>query len=118
MNISEFNKQFIHPLHEQFKQGLQVDHENKLAAESRQLYCEIAAIKKAQAISLSQTNGILAAAALDLPVCTRLKGLGQTILLQQCAPKSINISAIETDCGFQPYFSYNNMKNTIGIDGW
>ena len=118
LNISEFNKQFIHPLHEQFKQGLQVDHENKLAAESRQLYCEIAAIKKAQAISLSQTNGILAAAALDLPVCTRLKGLGQTILLQQCAPKSINISAIETDCGFQPYFSYNNMKNTIGIDGW
>ena len=78
LNISEFNKQFIHPLHEQFKQGLQVDHENKLAAESRQLYCEIAPIKKAQAISLSQTNGILAAAALDLPVCTRLKGFGQT----------------------------------------
>ena len=118
LNMSEFNKQFVHPLHEQFKQGLQVDHENKLAAESRQLYCEIAAIKKAQAISLSQTNGILAAATLDLPVCSRLKGLGQTILLQRCAQKIVNVSAIETECGFQPYFSYNNMSYTIGIDGW
>ena len=118
LNMSEFSKRYLHPIHEQYKVGLQVDHENKLARESRQLYCEITTLKKNQAVLLSQTNGILAAVALDLPICSRLKGLGETVMLQQCVKKSVNISAIETECGFQPYFSYKNMNYTIGTDGW
>ena len=118
LNVTEFANQYLHPFHEQYKQGMQVDHENKLAAESRQIYCELTNLKKNQAILLSQTNGILAAAALELPICSRLKGLGQTVLLQQCSPKQVNISAIETECGFQPYFLYNGINSTVGTDGW
>ena len=118
INITDFIKQYVHPLHEQFKEGLQVEHENKLAEESRKIYCELLKVKRNQAILLAQTNGILAAAALGLTVCARLKGLGQTILVQQCAAKKINITAVETECGFQPYFSLNEMNYTVGTDGW
>ena len=115
---TEFANQYLHPFYEQYKQGMQVDPENKLAAESRQIYCELTNLKKNQAILLSQTNGISIAAALELPICSRLKGLGQTVLLQQCSPKQVNISAIETECGFQPYFLYNGINSMVGTDGW
>jgi hypothetical protein len=75
-------------------------------------------MKKIQAIILSQTNGILAAAALGLPVCSRIQGFGQTMVLQQCAVKTISLTAKETQCGFQPYFTYAEGNFTIGMDGW
>ena len=67
---------------------------------------------------MAQTNGLLAAAALDLPTCARLKGLGQTVLVQQCTVRRANVTAKETECGYQPYFLYNDMNYTIGTDGW
>ena len=87
LNVTRFANQYLHPFHEQNKQRMQVDLENKLAAESRQIYCELTNLKKNPAILLSQTNGILAAASLELPICSRLKGLGQTVLLQH-APQN------------------------------
>ena len=29
-----------------------------------------------------------------------------------------NIKAVETKCGFKPFFRYNNDNYTIGKDGW
>jgi hypothetical protein len=49
-------------------------------------------------MTLSQTNGILAAAALELPICSRLQGLGQSLLLQECEKKQVTVGAIETKC--------------------
>ena len=117
-NLTDEAKEYLLSIHEQFKEGLEVKHENQLARESRQIYCELTEVKKNQAILLAQTNGLLAAIAFDLPVCARLKGLGQTIMVQQCGVKRANITAIETECGYQPYFSYNDMNYTIGTDGW
>ena len=75
-------------------------------------------MRRVQAVTLSQTNGILAAATLQLPVCTRLQDLGQSLLLQECRKPRLNISAVETSCGFQPFTVFNNLNYTIGTDGW
>jgi len=120
-NIREFNQvvqYHIGKMHEQFKQRIETEHENRLAKEIREMYCQVSNMKKIQAIILSQTNGILAAAALGLPVCSRIQGFGQTMILQQCAVKTISLTAVETQCGFQPYFSYAEGNFTIGMDGW
>jgi hypothetical protein len=75
-------------------------------------------MKKNQAVILSQTNGLLAASAIGLPTCSRIQGLGQTMLLQQCAVKTVVLTAIETQCGFQPFFTYASENYTVGMDGW
>ena len=105
-------------LHSQYKQEILIENENKLAREIRQVYCQVSALERNQAIMMAQGNGLLAAAALSLPICTRLQGFGQTVLLEQCAEQQINITAIETNCGYQPYFLYNHQNYTVGMDGW
>ena len=40
------------------------------------------------------------------------------MILQQCAVKTVALSAIETECGFQPHFTYASENYTIGMDGW
>ncbi|EFX75157.1 hypothetical protein DAPPUDRAFT_108213 [Daphnia pulex] len=120
-DIQEFNQivQYqIGKMHEQYKQRIETEHENRLAKEIREMYCQLSNMKKIQAIILSQTNGILAATALGLPVCSRIQGFGQTMVLQQCAVKTISLTAVETQCGFQPYFAYAEGNFTIGMDGW
>ena len=105
-------------MHDQFKLRIEIDHANALAKEIRDVYCQLSTTKKNQAIILSQTNGLLAASAIGLPVCSRVQGLGQTMILQQCAIKTVALTAIETPCGFQPFFNYANENFTIGMDGW
>jgi len=108
----------IGKMHDQFKIKIETDHANKLAKEIRDVYCQLSTTKKNQTIILSQTNGLLAASAIGLPVCSRIQGLGQTMILQQCAVKTVALTAIETECGFQPFFTYANENYTIGMDGW
>jgi hypothetical protein len=116
--ISEIIKPIIQSFHEQYKQNIEIQHENELAREIRQIYCQVSVLRRLQAMTLSQTNGILAAAALELPTCSRLQGLGQSLLLQECEKKQVTVGAIETKCGFQPYTVYKNNNYTIGTDGW
>ncbi|KAK4045615.1 hypothetical protein OUZ56_033302 [Daphnia magna] len=120
-NIEEFgdNIKFeISKMHEQYKISIETEHENKLAKKIRDVYCQLSTIKKTQAVILAQSNGILAASALGLPICTRLQGFGQVMTLQQCETKRIFISAKESKCGFQPFFTYEDKNCTIGVDGW
>ncbi|XP_045030955.1 uncharacterized protein LOC123473721, partial [Daphnia magna] len=120
-NIEEFGDKIkfdISKMHEQYKISIETEHENKLAKEIRDVYCQLSTIKKTQAVILAQSNGILAASALGLPICTRLQGFGQAMTLQQCETKRIFISAKESKCGFQPFFTYEDKNCTIGVDGW
>ncbi len=55
-------------MHEQFKIKMETDHANELAKEVDDVYCQLSTTKKNQAIILSQTNGLLAASAIGLPV--------------------------------------------------
>ena len=75
-------------------------------------------MRRLQAVTLSQTNGILATSLLELPYCSRLQGLGQSLLLQECDKKQVVVTAKETKCGYQPITTYNNKNFTIGTDGW
>ncbi|KAK4007046.1 hypothetical protein OUZ56_012201 [Daphnia magna] len=86
--------------------------------EIRDVYCQLSTMKKTQAVILAQSNGILAASALGLPICTRLQGFGQAMTLEQCETKRIFISAKESKCEFQPFFTYEDKNCTIGVDGW
>jgi hypothetical protein len=115
--FSEDLKYKLAKMHEQFKVNCETNHANELAKEIRNVYCQQSTTKKNQAIILSQTNGLLAASAIGLPVCSRIQGIGQTMLLQQCAVKTVALSAIETECGFQPFFTYANGNYTVGMDG-
>jgi hypothetical protein len=105
-------------MHDQFKIRIETENANKLAQEIREVYCQLSTLKKNQAVILSQTNGILAASAIGLPTCSRIQGLGQTMLLQQCTVKTVVLTAIETQCGFQPFFTYASENYTLGMDGW
>jgi hypothetical protein len=40
------------------------------------------------------------------------------MLFQQCAVKTVVLTAIETQCGFQPFFTYASENYTVGMDGW
>ncbi|KAK4003850.1 hypothetical protein OUZ56_005601 [Daphnia magna] len=116
--LSDLIKYELGKMHEQYKISIETEHENKLAKEIRDVYCQLSKIKRTQAIILAQTNGLLAAAALGLPMCTRIYGFGKAMTLQQCDPKRISLSAKETKCGFQPFFVYGKNNCTIGLDGW
>ena len=120
-SIDQFNEELkyqVGKMHDQFKLRIEIDHANALAKEIRDVFCQLSTTKKNQAIILSQTNGLLAASAIGLPVCSRVQGLGQTMILQQCAIKTVALTAIETPCGFQPFFNYANENFTIGMDEW
>ena len=100
--FSEELKYHVGKMHDQFKIRIETHNANKLAKEIREVYCQLSTMKKNQAVILSQTNGLLAASAIGLPTCSRIQGLGQTMLLQQCAVKTVVLTAIETHCGFNP----------------
>ncbi|KAK4031101.1 hypothetical protein OUZ56_024627 [Daphnia magna] len=105
-SINELNRHLkfeIGKMHEQYKISMETEHENKLAKEIRDVYCQLSKIKRTQAIILAQTNGILPAAALGLPICSRLYDFGQAMTLQQCKSKRILLTANETKCEFQPF---------------
>lgn len=110
--------EILNPLHSQFKEGLEIEHENRLAREIREVYCHVLKTEYNLAILMSQTNGLLAAEALQLKPCSRLEGFGKTLILSECKPISVDIRSTETKCGFQPLFKYKAENYTIGKDGW
>ncbi|EFX64632.1 hypothetical protein DAPPUDRAFT_118008 [Daphnia pulex] len=98
--LSEVMAPIMLSFHEQYKQNLEIQHENELAKEIRQMYCQVSVLRRLQAVTLSQTNGLLAASVLQLPTCSRLQGLGQSLLLQECERVQVFVTAKETKCGY------------------
>lgn len=117
--MNEHVKDIAQGLHSQFIEGMQIEHENKLAAEVREVYCKVNRLRRGEAAMAAQFNGLLAARILELKECAKVQGFGQVLALQQCRPLRVEIQAIETDkCGFQPIFLINGQNYTIGLDGW
>lgn len=120
-SVPSFKHQVIElfkPTHEQYKIEIETEHENILATEIRQVYCQLLKLKKNQAIMMAQHDGILAAMAINMPKCARLQGVGSTLILQQCDAVNITVLAEESRCGMQPLIYYNNKTYTIGLNGW
>ena len=110
--LSDEIKAHLHPMHEEWKHGMEIDHENRLAKEIRKVYCELSSVRRIQTMTMAQSNGIPAAAMLRLPTCSSLQGMGQALTLQECAKKEATVTAIETSCGFQPFTIYNSGNST------
>ena len=117
-NLSDEVHRIIQPLHAEFKLGLKISHEDKLATEIRDVYCEVSRMKKHLAISVAQTNGFIAASILQLGQCARIQCSGATLFLHQCKSIRVDVTAVETECGFQSFHTYKGVNYTIGIDGW
>jgi len=110
--------QVLQPLHNEHKIQLQTDNENKLAKEIQQVYCELKKVERNQAVTLAQLSGLMAATAFGLGQCQRLTGSGQTLQLQQCRSVRVDVTAEETSCGWQPRLIWQQLKYTIGLDGF
>ena len=116
--LADHVKDIMKPLHAQYIEGLQISHENKLAQEIREVYCQVLKTEYANAVHMAQFNGLMAAESLELKPCSKLEGNGRTLILHECRTESLEITAVETKCGFQPYFVLYNKNWTIGRDGW
>jgi len=87
---------------------------NHLAKEIRNLQCEHRRAAHQAAISTAQYNGWLAAAYLDLPLCTKLIAIGESAAILRCEPRNVTFEPVFTNCGPQPRI--NNY--TINNEGW
>ena len=108
----------LSPLHNQWKQEIEVEHENLLATETRDLYCETLNLRRLQLITAAQWSGLFAAQSMNLGRCSRIQSIGVTLLLQECKIIPVTITAKETKCGFQPHLKYKDENFTIGMDGY
>jgi hypothetical protein len=102
--LSEIMAPIMQTLHEQYKQNLEIQHENELAKEILQIYCQVSVLRRIQAVTLSQTNGLLAVTVLNLRICSRLRGLGQSLLLQECEKVHVFVTAKANYYFFSPPF--------------
>ena len=108
----------LSPLHNQWKQEIEMDHENLLATEVRDLYCETLNLKRLQLIAAARWSGLFAAQSMNLGRCSRIQSIGVTLLLQECKIIPVTITAKETKCGFQPHLKYKDENFTIGMNGY
>ena len=100
--------------HRQYEDDLSVDMVNALNDEIRSIYCEAFRTKEFVAITLAQTNPMLAGVVLGLPACQRVQAFGQIMSIQQCKALKVKIGAEKTRCGWEPKFG----EFSIGKDGY
>ena len=100
--------------HHQYTEGRAVGRENVLSNELHMMNCAMMKLKKFQLISLAQSNGFLAAKAVNLPMCQRLQSHGTALIVQTCKTERVNVTAIEGPCGMEPFHA----NFTIGLDGY
>jgi hypothetical protein len=55
--LSDIVRPIIQTFHEQYKQNLELQHENALEKDIRQVYCQLSVLRRLQAVTLSQNNG-------------------------------------------------------------
>ena len=117
-NISNADREILAIENRQYIDAQAAAHETQLANEIKQIYCKITTIQRNQALLLAQSNGLLAAQALNLKKCSRVSGSGSALTLQQCTIVPIQLTAKLTACGYQPFFQGLSLNFTIGKDGW
>ena len=65
-------------------------------------------------ILLAESSGLMAAEAVGLPRCHRLKLNGQNLIIQKCKRLQIDMGMQQTACGFEPKY----LNWTIGRDSY
>ena len=100
--------------HTQYIRDIAVDMANGLSHELRVIQCQTRELAHRNAIATAQYNGWLAAGYLDLPQCSKLVTVGESVSVLQCVPKNVTFTTEFTSCGPQPKFE----NSTINIEGW
>ena len=114
--IKEIISRIFLSKHETFWQDKSLERENELATEIKQVYCSSVVTNKLALLALVQTSGILAASTLfPKKTCSRLQGMGQIVLFQQCLPETVKAGHILTKCGNELIIAGNR---TVGRDGF
>jgi Ricin-type beta-trefoil lectin domain len=101
-------------LHLQTLEGRAIDRENLLADELRRTQCLALRTRVALATTQAPLDGLLAAQYLGLRTCQRLDAAGNNVMIQQCAPVNVTVSAkLSKKCGYLPYVN----GSTLGRNG-
>ncbi|EFX71983.1 hypothetical protein DAPPUDRAFT_111188 [Daphnia pulex] len=100
--------------HHQYIEDKTLGREIALLKEIKEIYCGNLQLRKYTTQLLAENNGLQAAMANNLPICSRLKPNGVHLIIQQCEAKNVTIRGQKTKCGFEPRF--NNY--TVGRDGY
>ena len=100
--------------HHQYIEDKTLERENALLREIKEIYCGNLQLRKYTTQLLAENNGLQAAMANNLPICSRLKPNGVHLIVQQCEEKNVTIRGQKTKCGFEPRFG----NYTIGRDGY
>jgi hypothetical protein len=103
--------------HRQYIEGVNTRHANIIQDEISQLACDVNKIKHNLIMSIAQYSPILAGRAIDLPVCQRIVGKGQSLVVEQCKSKTISlneIAPIKTVCATEPIWD----NKTVSSDGF
>ncbi len=100
--------------HHQYIEDKTLERENALLQEIKEIYCGNLQLRKYTTQLLAENNGLLAALANNLPLCSRLKPNGVHLIVQQCKEMNVTIRGQKTKCGYEPQFDIY----TIGRDGY
>ena len=98
----------------QFIKDQSVINENVIENELKRIYCNNLQSARYTTTLIAESSDLLAARANNLPLCHRLKPLGDYFLIQKCKSMEIRVEAKQTRCGFEPYYE----NQTIGRDGF
>ncbi|EFX65165.1 hypothetical protein DAPPUDRAFT_117510 [Daphnia pulex] len=100
--------------HHQYIEDKTLERENALLKEIKEVYWGNLQLRRYTTQLLAENNGLLAAMANNLPLCSRLKPNGMNLIMQQCKAMNITIRGEKTKCGYEPRFDIY----TIGRDGY
>jgi hypothetical protein len=116
MNITESvdTKESLLLQHHQYVEDQSVTNENIIENELKRIYCNNLQMARQATSLISESSGLLAARANNLPMCHRLKPMGEAFLVQKCSAINITIGAKQTACGYEPFYD----NQTIGKDGF
>jgi len=116
--LSEVMAPIMQSFHEQYKKNLEIQHENELAREIRQIYC------KGFSASQTPSGDTVADKRIVSRIGTRIANMlvpirFRSIFALTGVRKSSSLChGTRKKFGYQPFTVYNNKNDTIGTDGW
>jgi len=114
MDMETAYRDQLYVKHHVYVEQRALERENHLAKEINDVYCKLRKLQKHQTQMLSHVSGIVAARALNLPLCSRIQAHGEVLVLHQCESTTVQFGAQLTKCGYQPMLN----DSTISKDGY
>ena len=95
-------------VHSQFMLDITVEMPNRLAWEIRAIQCQTRELAHKNAVAMAQYNGWLAASYLELPLCSKLFLIGDSVAVLQCSPMNVTFTTEITSWSAAPVQRFNH----------